>query len=290
MPTTPLICPNCGAAANGKFCADCGAAVAGGTCASCHGELAPGAKFCHRCGAPAGAGPSAGAAKKSAGGGGRKPAANAPPPSPAATGFAAAAPWAVAGIALVALIGLVAKYSFGNGDGPAADGQQPLAPFASGGAGGGGPFSGGGGGATGVDLSKMSPRQITDRLYDRVMRLDAEGKKDSIQFFAPMAMQAFGMINDPDADTHYDLGRIAQVAGMLPLAKAEADTILKADPKNLLGLTLAMRTARAMGNTKEASAYGKRLIAAAPTERKKDLPGYQAHSADLDEALKEAAK
>ena len=207
-------------------------------------------------------------------------------PSPAATGFAAAAPWAVAGIALVALIGLVAKYSFGGGD-ASADGQQPLAPFAGGG---GGPFSGGAGGAGAVDLGSMTPRQITDRLYNRVMRLDAEGKKDSIQFFAPMAMQAFGSITDPDADTHYDLGRIAQVAGMLPLAKAEADTILKADPKNLLGLTLAMRTARAMGNTKEASAYGKRLLAAAPTERKKDAPGYQAHSADLDEALKEAAK
>jgi len=286
MPTTPLICPNCGAAATGKFCAECGASVSGGTCNSCRGELAPGAKFCHRCGAPAGAGPAGGVARKA--GGAKKAAADAAPASPAASGFAAAAPWAVAGIVLVALIGLVAKYSFGNGDAAATDGQPPIAPFASGGAG-GGPFSGGGG-ANGVDLSKMSPRQITDRLYDRVMRLDAEGKKDSIQFFAPMAMQAYGMIPDPDADTHYDLGRIAQVAGMLPLAKAEADTILKADPKNVLGLTLAMRTARAMGNAKDASAFGKRLIAAAPAERKLDKPGYQAHTADLDEALKEAAK
>ena len=282
MPTTPLICPNCGSAAGGKFCSSCGAAVAGGTCASCQGELAPGAKFCHRCGAPAGAGPSAGAARKSAAP--PKKAANSAPPSPAATGFAAAAPWAVAGIALVALIALVAKYSFGDGDAPA-DGQQPLAGMAS-----GAPFAGGGGGAAAVDLNSMTPRQIAERLYNRVMRLDSEGKKDSIGFFAPMAVQAFQMIPDQDADTRYDLGRIAQVAGMLPVAKAEADTILKAEPKNLLGLTLAMRTARAMGNAKEASAFGKRLIAAAPTERTKDAPGYQLHSADLDEALKEAAK
>jgi len=285
MPTTPLICPNCGSPANGKFCSTCGASVAGGTCSSCQGELAPGAKFCHRCGAPAGAGPASSAATRKAGGAVKKAAANTAPPSPAATGFAAAAPWAVAGIALVALIGLVAKYSFGGGD-AAVEGQQPLAPMA-----GGAPFAGGaGGGAAGVDLGSMTPRQIAERLYNRVMRLDAEGKKDSIGFFAPMAVQAYQMIPDQDADTRYDLGRIAQVAGMLPVAKAEADTILKSQPNNLLGLTLAMRTARAMGNAKEASAYGKRLVAAAPAERKKDSPGYQLHSADLDEALKEAAK
>ena len=82
---------------------------------------------------------------------------------------------------------------------------------------GGAPFAGGaGGGAAGVDLGSMTPRQIAERLYNRVMRLDAEGKKDSIGFFAPMAIQAYQMIPDQDADTRYDLGRIAQVAGDAP--------------------------------------------------------------------------
>ena len=36
----------------------------------------------------------------------------------------------------------------------------------------------------------MTPRERADRLFDRIMRLDTEGKKDSVQFFAPMAISA----------------------------------------------------------------------------------------------------
>ena len=96
------------------------------------------------------------------------------------------------------------------------------------------------------------------------------------------------MIPEQDADTRYDLGRIAELAGAYPLAKAQADTILAASPTNLLGLTLAMRLARDMGDTKGAAAYGKRLRAAAPAERKKDFEGYKLHAPDLDQALKES--
>ena len=78
--------------------------------------------------------------------------------------------------------------------------------------------------------------------------------------------------------------------GALPLAKAQADLILAGAPTDLLGLTLAMRVAHDQGDTKAAARYGKRLIAAAPAERKKDVPAYQAHAADIDHALKEAAQ
>jgi hypothetical protein len=93
-----------------------------------------------------------------------------------------------------------------------------------------------------------------------------------------------------NADTRYDMGRVAEVSGALPLAKAQADTILAKSPTNLLGLALAMRVARDQGNSKAAANYAKRLIAAAPAERKKDLPGYQQHAPDIDNALKEAAQ
>jgi hypothetical protein len=124
------------------------------------------------------------------------------------------------------------------------------------------------------------------------MRLSAEGKKDSVLLFAPMAIKAYQMIPDTavNADTRYDMGRVAEVSGALPLAKAQADTILAKSPTNLLGLALAMRVARDQGNSKAAANYAKRLIAAAPAERKKDLPGYQQHAPDIDNALKEAAQ
>ena len=265
--TSKSACPNCGASSSGRFCSECGAALKGATCTKCHADLAAGAKFCHRCGAPSGAGASA--AKRAA----PATAAATVSASPAATGFAAAAPWAVAGIALVALIALVASRRFSS-DQPSAE-TPATVPLA---------------GASAVDISSMSPPERAQRLFNRVMRLNSEGKKDSVQFFAPMALNAYGALAEQDADTRYDLGRIAQVVGALPLAKAQADTILAASPTNLLGLALAMRVARELGGTSQANAYAKRLIAAAPAERKKNLPGYAEHALDLDLALKEAAR
>jgi hypothetical protein len=253
-------CPNCGESASGRFCSNCGASLKGGKCAECGTDLPAGAKFCHKCGTPTGAG-----AKKSA-----KTVASAP----AATGIAAAAPWAVAGIALVALIALVASRQFSNSGAPPSDETPATMPLA--------------GSAGTTDISSMTPRERAERLYNRIMRLDGEGKKDSVAFFSPMAIQAYQMIPDQDADTRYDMARIAELAGALPLAKAQADTILAASPTNLLGLTLAMRVSRDMGNTKDAASYGKRLRAAAPAERKKDFQGYKLHAPDLDQALKES--
>jgi Tfp pilus assembly protein PilF len=103
-------------------------------------------------------------------------------------------------------------------------------------------------------------------------------------------MNAYAELPAQDADTHYDLGRIYEITKAYSFAKAQADTILASEPNNLLGLTLAMRVARDMGNPQQAATYAKRLRAAAPAERKKNLPGYEAHAPDLDAALKEAAK
>ena len=59
----------------------------------------------------------------------------------------------------------------------------------------------------------MSPQERADRLYDRVMRLAEEGKRDSVEFFAPMVVAAYGMLGPLNADSHYDLGRIGEVTG-----------------------------------------------------------------------------
>jgi Double zinc ribbon len=52
--TPPSNCPACGASASGNFCSACGASLAARACAACRAELSPQARFCHRCGTPAG--------------------------------------------------------------------------------------------------------------------------------------------------------------------------------------------------------------------------------------------
>jgi hypothetical protein len=134
----------------------------------------------------------------------------------------------------------------------------------------------------------MSPQERADRLYDRVMRLSEEGKQDSVQYFAPMVLAAYQMIGQLDADEHYDLGRIGEVTGAGGLARAEADTILRAQPTHLLGLVLAAQVAAAEHRQTDARGYYRRLVTAAPAERAKHLSEYERHAHDIDEALAQA--
>jgi hypothetical protein len=262
-------CPGCGAAASGKFCANCGASLAESACAGCGAALSPGAKFCHRCGTAVGAAA----------------------PRRSADGLSSALPWAVAGIALLALIVLVAAPRVRARTASQLDAPLNALPQAGlddrgqGAAAGGAPS-----GARAVDLSQMTPREQAARLFDRVMRLDEEGKKDSVQFFAPMAIQAYQMLDSLDLDARYDMGRIAEAADQPRLARAAADSILARDPNHLLGLVLAASASRTGGDEAAARRFEQKLLAVEPAETRRALPEYQAHRHDIDEALKAARR
>ena len=140
------------------------------------------------------------------------------------------------------------------------------------------------------DISNLSPRERADRLFDRIMRLSSEGKTDSVQFFAPMAMSVYQTLGPLDADLRYDFGRIAETAGAVEVARAQADTILRSDSTHLLGLVLGMRAAQLRGDSTSARGFSRRLLAAEPTESAKQLPEYQRHQGDILDALAEARR
>jgi len=257
----PSPCPTCHAPASGKFCSNCGAPLVDAACPACGAALTPGAKFCHRCGAAAGA---PAAAERSD------------------RGFASALPWAVAAIALVALIALVAAQRFARhapDNAAVAAANQAGAPDQSVPAGGPAP-----------DISNMSPDERASRLYDLIMSFSERGNTDSVQIFAPMGVAAYEMLGTLTLDQRYDLGRIGVASGDLSLAKAEADTILKQRPTHLLGLVLAAQVAKQNNNAAAARDYLKRLSAAAPSERARQLPEYAQHKNDIDAALAQAAR
>ena len=135
------------------------------------------------------------------------------------------------------------------------------------------------------DISQLTPRERADRLFDRVMALHERGRTDSVQFFAQMAIAAYQMLQPLDMDARYDMGRIAEVAGLTDFARAQADTILRANANHLLGLVLAIRATRSTGDERAATGFERRLVAAAPAERRRALPEYVRHAADIDAAL-----
>jgi hypothetical protein len=260
-------CPSCGAAAMGRFCSSCGTALAGASCGTCAAPLTPGARYCHRCGTPAGTSAVA-----------RSP------------GLGNAMPWAVAAIALVALIALVVGQRFGTRptdgttdvlDGANAQGATPITSAEAAPA---------GGMPRAPDISQLTPAQRAERLYDRIMTEAEAGKTENVRAFLPMAVAAYEMIAPLNLDQRYDLGRIGEVGGDTALARAQADTILREQPTHLLGLILGAKAARMVGDEPHARQFDARLLSVAPRERSAARPEYLLHRNDIDIALAAAKK
>jgi hypothetical protein len=225
--------------------------------------MTPGARYCHRCGTPAGATP------------------------PASRRLETAVPWAVAAIALVAVLALAVGQRFGarpSGttdllEGSNAQGATPIsAPDAL-------PQ---GGMPRAPDISRLTPAERAERLYDRIMTEHEAGRDDAVRRFLPMALAAYEMLAPLSLDQRYDLGRIGVVGGDALLARAQSDTILRERPTHLLGLALGATAARMTNDEARARALEQKLLAAQRTERASPLPEYLLHQRDLDAALSAA--
>ncbi len=98
------------------------------------------------------------------------------------------------------------------------------------------------------DISQMSPTERFLRLHDRVMAAAEQGDSSTVTTFTPMALSAYGMLEQVDADLRYHAAslhlRVRDYAGALALA----DTILKNSPNHLLGFVIRAEAAEAAGD------------------------------------------
>lgn len=235
-------------------------------CSECGAKLDVGARFCHHCGVPVAGGarhaapPRAGLSHDSG--------ANRGPSQGSLTRTLA---WAVPVAAVIAMIVIVAVRSGSTSQAPA----TPLGATPP-------------GVVRAPDISSMTPQERADRLFNRVMRLDSEGHKDSAAFFGPMALGAFEALAPYTPHARYDMGLVALVTGRVDLAKSQADSMLAERPTHLLGLALAARVAEARGDSAAALAFRRRLVAAEGAERRSGLQEYTDHDADIKAAVEAA--
>src|SRR6266550_425621 len=161
-PQPEISCSVCGTVGTGRFCANCGSTLERTTCAACNASLSPGARFCHRCGKAIAA----------------APAVVTPPvmtglvPTPRT--LASSLPWAVAAIALLALLAMAAGKFFNASRGSSLDAPQnalPQAGLDDRGQAGSDNSAAGTEEIRGPDISSLSPQERADRLFNRVMLL-----------------------------------------------------------------------------------------------------------------------
>ena len=240
-------CPNCGSDnQTGNYCASCGAAL-DVTCPSCGADVPAGAAYCTACGTAVGS-----AADGGGGGGG------------------ALAPGIIAVAALVIVVVLVVLYLPGETRTAAPSGGADAPVMAPGG-------MGSGGGAPGMGGLSSDMRTNADRLFNRIMMAAEEGNQAEIDQFMPMAIQAYGMVDDLDHDGLFHLGMLHLTAGSYDQAVVTAQRILNDDPDHLLGIAVAAQAEGAAGDSAEARSYWERFLDAYPTESGKPLPAYVDH-------------
>ncbi len=151
------------------------------------------------------------------------------------TGWRAGLPWALAGAALGALVAVALMRGTGRKE------SDTLA----------GPI-----GIRAPDISQLSPEERASRLFNRVMILAEAGKRDSVQFFLPMALGAYAQLPNLDADARYHLGLLLLAGGNVAAALAQADTIQRAVPNHLFIYILRAHAYEALGNAgQEQRAY-----------------------------------
>jgi hypothetical protein len=248
-------CAACGAVASGRFCDQCGAAL-DATCAACAHPLPRGARFCNHCGA------AAAASATPAGARGRVP----------------LLPWAIATAAIAGVVFLLATR--GKTSEPQVIPQGPLAPA---------PEAGTGGPAA-VDLASMSPREAADRLFNRVMTAVSRGDTAQAEQFLPMAVGAYQRVDSLDADGRYHVAALHLVGRDFAGARAQADTILAANPTHLFGLFTAGQAAGAAGDSAAARGFFRRFLQAYDAELAKRLPEYEEHGQGLPVMKDEAQR
>jgi hypothetical protein len=188
---------------------------------------------------------------------------------------------------------MVACKNFGKPAGSSLDGSANSLPTQEldGQTAGAAPFAGGAaGGGAAPNIANLSPSERANKLYIRIMEYAELGKVDSVAFFAPMALASHEMLEGPTLDERYHYGRIAEVTGNAEVAKAQADTIVKEQPDNLLGLLLAARAARMTKDEAAARGFDARLLKAVTPQLATQAEEYVQHRAEIDRAVSDAQK
>jgi hypothetical protein len=155
----------------------------------------------------------------------------------AAGGSALRTPWLLAGLAALAVLGVLLAWLVKQEQRPAeAQVAGPAGPPAV--------QEGGGAMPTAAELAAMGPRERFDRLYNRVMRAAESGDEGTVQQFSPMAKMAYAQLDSVDADARYHMALLMLHTGEVPGAAAMADTILMKDPGHLFGYMIEGTIAR----------------------------------------------
>ncbi|MDX1485982.1 MAG: cytochrome c [Alphaproteobacteria bacterium] len=132
------------------------------------------------------------------------------------------------------------------------------------------------------DLTRMTQREAADRLFNRIMTANEQGRLSEAQRFVPMAVQAYQGLPTLDRDAHYHLSLIHGVAGNRTKRDAHIAALREGAPNHLLALILEHSIARQSRDGAAASRTIAAFAAAYDGEMAKARPEYAAHRKTIE--------
>jgi len=133
------------------------------------------------------------------------------------------------------------------------------------------------------DLSKMSPREAADRLFNRVMAASERGDVNEARRFAPMTIQAYELIDNINLDGLFHLGLMNLVMKDKKDVMSFAQRIKDEVPNHLLALFLEYKVAEMAQDANKKSKIGKIFLKSYPKEIKIDREEYVAHRISIED-------
>lgn len=190
---------------------------------------------------------------------------------------------AAAGISLAVLLGVLFIVLPRLGERNPANRPPPPASAAA-------PFAAAGGAdPSAIDLGSMTPEEAATRLFNRVMTSVSQGDSVSARQFAPMAIDAYGLVPDPDLDSRYHIALLELVNRDFAAARATAESILVEVPDHLFGLYTAAQTEQEMGNDEAARTLYQRFLDVYDAELALQRVEYTEHATILP-GMRDAAR
>jgi hypothetical protein len=138
------------------------------------------------------------------------------------------------------------------------------------------------------DISRMTPQERFDRLFNRIMQAAERGDSTEVERFTPMALGAYGQLGSFDADSRYHAAVLRLQVGDLQGGLALADTILAENPGHLFGY-LIRGTAAQLRNDSRALAQAERdFLRHYPAESAAKRVEYLKHQPVIDDFLRKS--
>jgi hypothetical protein len=140
------------------------------------------------------------------------------------------------------------------------------------------------------DISRMSPRERFDRLFNRVMQAAEQGDTAQVDRFTPMALGAYAQLDSINADARYHAAVLRLQVGDNAGALALADTILARSPGHLFGYIVRGTAARFQGDSAAARRAARDFLTHYDAEQRANRIEYREHEPAIEDFKQQAQR